>query len=253
MEFENKLEKYRNMLQKDAEEEKLQETVRRSKEAFLLSEQDRLLSFHEFVWGQLALIRKRWWFCQLALLILLWIALVSVEDDAYVQRSMGVAATLFVILVIPEIWKNRACQSMEVELASYYTLRQIYAARMLLFGLADTLLLTLFFGVAVFRLHVPVMELMVEFLLPMTVTACICLRTLCSSRVNEMTAAALCMLWSALWLFLVLNDRVYMLITVPVWLSLLAAAGVYFGLVLYRMLKTNIYDWEGIADGAEIK
>ena len=34
---------------------------------------------------------------------------------------------------------------MEMESSSYYSLRQIYAARMLLFGAADTLLFTAFF------------------------------------------------------------------------------------------------------------
>ena len=57
-------------------------------------------------------------------------------EAVYIQRSMGVIASLFVILIIPELWKNRTFQCMEIEASSYYSLRQVYAARMLLFGMA---------------------------------------------------------------------------------------------------------------------
>ena len=50
---------------------------------------------------------------------------------------MGVVATLFVILIIPELWKNRSCECMEIEATSYYSLKQVYATRMLLFGVTD--------------------------------------------------------------------------------------------------------------------
>lgn len=36
---------------------------------------------------------------------------------------MGVASSLFVILMIPELWKNRSCGCMEIEAASCYSLR----------------------------------------------------------------------------------------------------------------------------------
>mgnify|MGYP006990195710 CR=1 FL=1 len=49
------------------------------------------------------------------------------------QRILGVVASLFIILIIPELWKNQTYQSMEIEATSYYSLRQIYAARMSLF------------------------------------------------------------------------------------------------------------------------
>lgn len=80
---------------------------------------------------------KRWWVLQFMLLVALWIALSSIHDEIYIKRSMGVAAALFVILIIPELWKNRSCECMEIEAASYYSLKQVYAARMLLFGVTD--------------------------------------------------------------------------------------------------------------------
>lgn len=61
---------------------------------------------------------------------------------------MGTLAPLFVVLVLPELWKNRSSGALEIECTAYYSLRQIYAARMVLFGLVDLALLTLFFSAA---------------------------------------------------------------------------------------------------------
>ena len=87
---------------------------------------------------------------------------------------MGVAGALFVILLIPELWKNRNCNSMEIEAAAYYSLRQIYAARLLLFGMTDVFLLTVFCLVSSFSLQIAMAELLTQFLFPMVVAACIC-------------------------------------------------------------------------------
>lgn len=253
MGFERQIEDYKKMMQIEPREEEIQETIRKSKEAFLLSEQNRMLMFHEFVWLQCKLIRKRWWLFQLSLLFLLWLVLLSIHDDRYVQRSMGIVASLFVILIIPEIWKNRTYQSMEIELTSYYSLRQIYAARMLIFGLVDTLLLTSFFGLTISILNFSMTDLLIEFLFPMTITACICFRTLCSNRLNEMAAITLCILWSAVWLLIVLNDNVYTRIAIPIWIILLAIAVIYLGIVIDQALKKCTNYWEGSVNGIEIK
>ena len=61
---------YRKIIPVEIQEEKVQETIRKSKDAFFLSEQKRLLSFHEFIWSQFGLIKYRWWVCQLAVLFL---------------------------------------------------------------------------------------------------------------------------------------------------------------------------------------
>lgn len=44
----------------------------------------------------------------------------NADDDFYIQRSLGVIASLFVILVIPEFWKNCSNKSMEIEAVSYF-------------------------------------------------------------------------------------------------------------------------------------
>ena len=59
----------------------------------------------------------------------LWIWLSNYTSDIKdMMRIMGISATIFVVLIVPEIWKNRRNGAIEIEQASYYTLRQICTA-----------------------------------------------------------------------------------------------------------------------------
>ena len=166
------------------------------------------------------------------------IALSSIHDEIYLKRSMGVVATLFVILIIPELWKNRSCECMEIEAASYYSLKQVYATRMLLFGITDIFFITVFLGVASAGLHYELSELVVQFLFPLCVTACICFGILCSKHAfSETVAIVLCVIWSAVWLFIVLNENVYIMVTVPIWSALLGVTILFIAFAIYRILK----------------
>lgn len=238
MNLNEKLMTYKNKMTVKPQEEKIQETIYKSKKAFFAAEQKRLLSYHEFLWEQLKVIQKKWWILQLLLLLGLWTLLLSVQDDIYTKRSMGVIASLFVILIIPELWKNRSCQCMEIEAASYYSLRQVYAARMLLFGITDIFLVTIFCGTASAGLHFELTELMIQFLFPLCVTACICFGILCSKYAfSETVAIALCILWSGVWLFVILNEAIYARITLPIWYSLFGLAFAFLVFVIFRTLK----------------
>lgn len=88
---------------------------------------------------------------------------------------------MFAILIIPELWKNRSCRCMEIEAASCYSLEQVYEARMRLFGITDIFFITLFWGTASEGLHFELLQLIVQFLFPLSVTACICFEILCGN------------------------------------------------------------------------
>ena len=60
-------------------------------------------------------------------------------------RILGILSIVFADLIIPEIWKNQRYSVMEVEGAAFYTLRQICAARILMFAAVDLLMVTVFF------------------------------------------------------------------------------------------------------------
>lgn len=251
--FEDRLKQYKNGEILVPDEQKIQTVVHKSMTVFYEKEQKSILSYHEFLWEQLKIMQKRWWILQFFVLLLLWAILENSVDDIYIERSMGIMATLFVILVIPELWKNRSSQSMEIEAAAYFSLRQVYAARILLFGIMDALLLTVFFLVASFGMHVTILQLMVQFLFPMSVTACICFRMLCSRQAYQETSAiALCIFWSMVWMFFIMNEKIYTKITMPVWGMLMAMAVFYVTFALYHLLRHCDHYWEVPQNGIEL-
>lgn len=219
-------------------EEEIAETIYMAKAAFYRAEQERVLSYRDFLWIQLKIMPKKWWFLQFLILSASGIVIKTMPYKDLSFRSMGVASALFVILMIPELWKNRAHSCMEIEASSYYSLKQIYAARMLLFGMTDILLITIFCAMVSAGSDWLLSELMVQFLFPLCVTACICFGILCSKyHFSETAAVITCIVWSAGWMIIVLDEGLYERLTVPVWSVLMGAAVLFLAFVIYRILR----------------
>ena len=206
-------------------EEKVMETIAVSKTAFLSMEAERNLSHLEFLAVQGRLIQKRWWFLQGVLLAFVCLFLCHMEADYLIRRALGLTGPLFVILILPELWKNRNFDAMEVECTTFCTIRSIYAARLTLFAVVDLLLLSAFFAVASIVAKISLWEMLIQFLLPFNVTCCICFRTLYAKRVrSEALAMLLCILWTGVWAMLIMSNSVYSAISVPIWIAALAAS-----------------------------
>ena len=86
----------------------LQKALGISRQAFYENETADTLSDAEFLFQQSRYIRKRWWLLQAGVLMALWLLLRATASGFYIQRYLGVAASLFGILVLPEMWKNRS-------------------------------------------------------------------------------------------------------------------------------------------------
>ena len=206
-------------------EENVMETIAVSKAAFLSGESEKMTSPSEFLIIQSGLIQKRWWFLQGLLLAFVCLFLCHMETDYLIRRALGLAGPLFVILILPELWKNRNFDAMEVECTTYYTIRSIYAARLALFAGVDLLLLSAFFAVASVFAKITVWEMLIQFVLPFNVTCCICFRTLYAKRIqSEALAMLLCILWAGVWAMLILSNAIYSMISVPIWIASLAAS-----------------------------
>lgn len=245
MNLEKELKDYGESIKVIPNEQKVTETIRKSMEAYCLAEQERFLTYWEFLWAQLRLMRKRWWLFQFLLLMLVWVVLPTIKTEQLLQRILGVVASLFIILIIPELWKNQTYQSMEIEATSYYSLRQIYAARMLLFGIVDIVLITLFCTSAAIRMDILFSQLLVQFLFPMTVTTAICFGILCSKYpFSETSAMMMCIAWNAIWLAVILNEKIYAAITFPLWLTFIGIAFVFLAFMIYRTLYGFNHYWE---------
>lgn len=137
-----------------------------------------MLSYHQFLNIQLKQIQKRWWVLQAFLLIMICFWIHSDRDGYYVNRSLGIAGAMFIIFLVPELWKNEKNKCLEIEMSSYFSIRQIYAARICILGIVDIFMITVFGVVVHFACDQPVYSIVFQFLLPMVVTASICFKTL---------------------------------------------------------------------------
>ncbi len=254
MDLERILKDYKETMKVVPDEQNIKETVRRSIDVYCLVEQERLLTYWGFLWEQLRLIRKRWWLFQTLLLAMLWAVLSSLQSGQPIQRVLGIVASLFVILIVPELWRSQTYQAMEIEAVSHYSLRQIYAARMLLFGIVDIVLITLFCGLATVAMDILLSQLLVQFMFPMVVTAAICFGVLCSKySFSEATAVMMCVAWSAIWLRIVLDEKIYTAVTFPLWLIFIGIALIFLGFAIYRTLQCCNDHWEVDLNGIDVR
>lgn len=223
----------------------IEKVIRLSQQVFYEAEEKRELSYFEFLWEQAAYIRKYWWILQFLLLGSFWMLLHVTGVRMVTQRNLGILASLFVMIAMPELWKNQNCGAMEIEGAAYYSLRQIYSARLCLFAMVDVLLLSLFCGALSVSGRMTLGEMLVQFFLPLNVNCCICCRILCSGRMHsEYAAVAVSVLWSAVWFFFIWSDAVFERISAPVWAVSVTCSMVYLVFCVRKLLKSQVNYWE---------
>lgn len=231
-------------------EEHICATVAAARASFLRAESEMPLSRTAFLGAQLALIQKRWWLAQALLLVLVALALPGLAEIALMARGLGVTAALFVILVIPEFARNSSANAMEIEGTTHYTLRHIYAARLVLFGAVDLVILTGFCGALTLALQLSLATLVTQFLLPLVTTACLCFAVLSSPRAAQgAVAICACLFWSGVWWLIVASDGLYSQIALPLWLVLFALSLLALALFARRYLKHATEQWEGQPHG----
>lgn len=226
-------------------EEKENRAIEAAKKAFYEGEQERDASFPEFLYEQSRYIQKRWWILQAAVLLGLWWLLVYTESGAYVKKGMGMAASLFAVLIMPELWKNRNTGAMEIEGTTFYTLRQMYAARIMAFALADGFILGIFFAAASLSGRITLWEAVAQFFIPFNISCCICFGTLYSRKTgSEVFSVFLCMMWDAVWFLFLLQEPIYEAVTKPVWALIFISSVLYLFYCVSRGQKKWRQMWE---------
>ena len=211
--YETKIKDYTKDIEQNINQEAVLQTIKKCKETFVQAE-DYPLSYMEFLYDQMQFIQKRWWILQGCLLAVLWIFLNDAADIYEMQRLMGAGACLFAIFLVPEIWKNRRNQAMEIEGAAYYSLRQVCMA---------------------FKVRVSAQMFAVNFMIPFNVTGAICFRFLyCKRSESEYLAAAGCFLFMILWVFIISREEIYCKISGAVWCAALILSIMYLIYVVKR-------------------
>ena len=92
---------------------------------------------------------------------------------------------------------------------------------------------------------------MVQFLFPVTVTACICFGSLCSQRlISEIMSIILCLVWSIVWWLVTVNEEIYAVIVQPVWICLFIGCSLFLIIAIYKTIhncnKCMEVDFSGI-------
>ncbi len=198
--YETKIKDYTKDIEQNINQEAVLQTIKKCKETFVQAE-DYPLSYMEFLYDQMQFIQKRWWILQGCLLAVLWIFLNDAADIYEMQRLMGAGACLFAIFLVPEIWKNRRNQAMEIEGGSIlFAAAGMHGANSAVFGFMDLLIVTAFAVSVAFTVRVSAQMFAVNFMIPFNVTGAICFRFLyCKRSESEYLAAAGCFLFMILW------------------------------------------------------
>lgn len=225
---------------------KLQQTISASISAFYEGQAAEPISSLEFLWKQARFIRKRWWLLQASLLVLLLIVLIFADSLTLPEiKIICAVAPLFVILALPELNKSRRYETMETECAAFFSLRQICAARLTLFAGMDFLLLSLFFLGASTMANIPFWELLVNFMLPLIVSCCICFRCLYAvGRNSETLSIFLCALFTVVWEQVISVEKIYYAISRPMWIAMFALSLSYLIYCVCQGQRNLQKQWE---------
>lgn len=204
---------------------KINEIVHLSIDKFYHTEKQNLLSKHAFFYSQLKLLKKRWLFLQTILLFLLFIFIQYSPDMSYYSSSLGIVSCLLIIFLMPELWRDKNTDKSELVNTCFYSLEHLYAVKIIIFGIYDLMILTIFFIIATFTAKITFYMIVVHFLLPLVITACICFYFLTKNdSYNYLTTLCLCIFTSFMWYMLTSIEIVYTKVSIVIWVLLLMIA-----------------------------
>lgn len=99
--------------------------------------------------------------------------------------------------------------------------------------------LSIFFVAVSATVRMTAWEMLIQFFLPFNVTCCICFSVLCSrSCGTEYIAVVLSLLWIALWILIVLDEKIYSVISRPVWGLVLVGTVCYMAAAVERIRRS---------------
>ena len=251
--YQRKIEEYKALIQKKYVRQPAVHAVMEQCSDIMSRQDNRRASYFEFLFEQFKFIKKRWWILQGMILFLLWVLLADSDGGANTERTLGAMSVMFSVMIIAEIWKNRRFSAVEIEKTAFYSLRQICAARTLLFAVVDLVMITVFFGVSVYTLQISAYRLIIDFLVPFNVSCCICFRLL-YSRWNDMEyiAVFLSIACILIWTLIVSTDSIYQRISMPIWVGLLIISFGYLIFCVHRSQCNCEINWEVKSSGTAI-
>ena len=116
---------------------------------------------------------------------------------------------------------------------------------------ADVCLLSVFLITSTFVLQIAFMDILIQFILPMNVTCCICFRLLCSKGDDYVSSTLFsCLIWIAVWTLVVLKDSIYEHISTSIWCGMMILSVLYLCYSIWRVWKCSERYYE--SNGASV-
>lgn len=179
-----------------ADEKQLNKTIQSSITIMNTNSSTTNTDFLGFVLDQIRYMRKSSIYLQCLLAVIMLGLMIMLRNDPVMQRQIGALTPLFIIGIIPELWRNRKSQSMEIEGTTYFSLRKVYSARLLFFTVLDTLLFTIIIVVGFLYLDMDFWSLATQYILPFNITAAFSFTLLSNHVLNTESFAFLtCLVW----------------------------------------------------------
>ena len=229
--YEKKIESYQALIQKGYVRESVVRNVMKQCAGIMSRQDDRRASYFGFLHEQFKFIRKRWWALQGGSLLLLWMLLADYGEGANADRVLGALSVI----------------------SSYYSLRQICSARILMFAAVDLTMITIFFAVSFSTLQISAYRIVIDFLVPFNISCCICFRLLYSKwQELEYIAVFLSTACIFAWSMIVSTDFIYERISMTVWIGLLLLSFIYLIYCIWKSQCNCEINWEGKANGTAI-
>ena len=124
---------------------------------------------------------------------------------------------------------------------------------MLLFGVVDFYIIMIFLIATYMTTGFAIQDIVVNYILPVNVSSCICFRTLYSKwEKSEYLAMLLCLVWIGVWMMIVSNDFLYKKIAMPVWGMMILLTFAYCAFCVKRSLQFYEKMFERCADEVRI-
>lgn len=198
----------------------------------------------EFLFQQMILLKGTYWIKQIGILGFAIMAIIYLKSNSSSLNVMSYPAffsPLLIIFSIPELWRNIETNSIEIENTTYFNLRKVYFARILLVGMFELILVSALTIMTVSIVGTSLQETIIYFFIPFNLICCICFTLLChKKKVTTETLVLICCGGAAiLWYVMVNHYKVYELLQIRIWYVLLLLSFTYILYSIRRVLEMS--------------
>lgn len=157
-------------------EEKCDQTIDQARERMhRIDYTDDTTTFLTFFLSQISFIRKRVWFIQFAILLFFASLLIGKQEAVNVLGAMTTIIPLIFLTWTRELSRAFVYETVEVELSTRFSLRQVILSRITIMGLFDLLSLTIFGFWTAHKFSMAAPNIFTFLFVPFLITAAGCL------------------------------------------------------------------------------